>query len=580
MSFTGWIIFFLIIQVVHFLGTWKLYQKAGRKPWEALIPIYNGIVLMQIINRPKWYVILLFVPIVNLLMFPVLWVETIRSFGKNKTLDTWLVLLTLGFYIYYLNYAEIDRLTYIEDRSLKPANGMADFVSSIVYAVIVATVIHTYFIQPFVIPSSSLEKTLLVGDFLLVSKVNYGARTPMTAVALPMVHDTIPLIPTSYEGLPKYVNRYKSYLKKPQIPYFRLPGFDEVKKNDIVVFNWPTDTVRFFFHDRTAMNIRKPIDKKSNYVKRCVGTAGDSIEVRNGDVYINGEILQLSYRAKPLFLNNIKLKEGNSLEVLSKYGVNQKDLFGYTYVIKASFWDDTAVKNYFANPKNQVHLTEQKRDTANVYASGYINNPDLMQRLGIQIDGVQANITIQQEAQLRSESNVASVERVKRPEGTGIFPQTEPTWSESNWGPIYIPKAGDVLELNKETLPFYRDIIREYENNDLKVIGDEILINNQSVTSYQVKQDYYWMMGDNRNFSEDSRYWGYVPADHIVGKPVFIWMSYDSEKGGVRWDRVFTTVGGDGEPKSYLRWFLIALGGYFVIDHFLKRRKKKKATDS
>lgn len=573
MSLTGWILFILIVQVIHFLGTWKLYQKAGRKAWEALVPVYNAIVLMQIINRPKWYVILLFIPIVNLLMFPVVWVETIRSFGKNKTSHTWLVLLTLGLYIYYLNYVEADQLTYIENRSLKPANKVADFVSSVVYAVIVATVIHTYFIQPFVIPSSSLEKTLLVGDFLLVSKMHYGARTPMTAVAVPMVHDTIPVIPTSYDGLPSYVNRYKSYLKKPQIPYFRLPGFSDVQKNDIVVFNWPADTVRFFFHDKTAMNIRKPIDKKSNYVKRCVGTAGDTIESRGGDVYINGKLLELSYRAKPQFLNNIKLKD-NSLDVLTKYGIEQRDLMAYTYVMKASLWDDPAVKNYINNPQNRVALFEQNRDSVNVYTSGYINNPDLMQKLGIQIDGVQANITLQQEQQLKNEPAIVSLSRATRPEG-GIFPQTKPTWSESDWGPIYIPKKGDVLTLNKETLPFYKNIIRDYEHHDLKVIGNDILIDNKPATTYQVEQDYYWMMGDNRNFSEDSRYWGYVPADHIVGKPVFIWFSYDSVNKKVRWDRVFTTVGGDGEPQSYLRWFILALAGYFLIDYFLKKKKAK-----
>jgi len=573
MSLTGWILFILIIQVIHFLGTWKLYQKAGRKAWEALIPVYNAIVLMQIINRPKWYVILLFIPIVNLLMFPVVWVETIRSFGKNKTSHTWLVLLTLGLYIYYLNYVEADKLTYIENRSLKPANKVADFVSSIVYAVIVATVIHTYFIQPFVIPSSSLEKTLLVGDFLLVSKMHYGARTPMTAVAVPMVHDTIPLIPTSYDGLPKYVNRYKSYLKKPQIPYFRMPGFSDVQKNDIVVFNWPADTVRFFFRDNTAMNIRKPVDKKSNYVKRCVGTAGDTIESRGGDVYINGKLLELSYRAKPLFLNNIKLKD-NSLEVLTQYGIEQRDLMAYTYVIKTSIWEDSAVKNYINNPQNRVSLYEQNRDSVNVYASGYMNNTEHMQKLGIQIDGVQANITIQQEQQLKNEPAVVSLSRATRPEG-GIFPQTQPTWSESDWGPIYIPKKGDVLTLTKETLPYYKKIIRDYEHHDLKVIGNDILIDNKPATTYQVEQDYYWMMGDNRSFSEDSRFWGYVPADHIVGKPVFIWFSYDSVNKKVRWDRVFTTVGGDGEPQSYLRWFILALAGYFLIDYFLKKKKAK-----
>jgi len=574
MSLAGWSIFFILIQIIHFFGTWKLYQKVDRKKWEALLPIYNAIVLMQIINRPRWYVVLLFVPVVNLLMFPVVWVETIRSFGKNKTSDTWLVLLTLGFYIYYLNYVLIDKLDYIENRSLKPKNVVADFVSSIVFAIIVATVIHTYFIQPFVIPSSSLEKTLLVGDFLLVSKMHYGARTPMTPVALPMVHDTIPLIPTSYEGLPPFANRYKSYLKKPQIPYFRIPGFSKVKKNDIVVFNWPTDTVRFFFTDKTAMNIRKPIDKKSNYVKRCVGTASDSIEARNGDIYINGELLQLSYRAKPLFLNNIRLKDGNTLETLSEYGIEQGDLFGYTYVIKSSLWDDPAVKNYFSNPKNGINLTEQNRDSVNVYASGYVSNSDLMQRLGILIDGFQANITIQQEEEIKK-GNIASISRLKRPANTGIFPYTKPNWSESDWGPLYIPKKGDVLELNSETLPFYKNIIREYEKNDLKVIGNDIFINNKQVTSYQVKQDYYWMMGDNRNFSEDSRYWGYVPADHIVGKPVFIWLSWDSAKRGIRWERVFTTVGGDGEPYSYFRWFLLALSGYFVVDYFRKKKRKK-----
>lgn len=575
MSLTGWIIFFLIIQVVHFLGTWKLYQKAGRKPWEALVPIYNGIVLMQIINRPKWYVFLLFVPIVNLLMFPVVWVETIRSFGKNRTIDTWLVLLTLGLYIYYLNYVEIDKLTYIEDRSLKPKNGVADFISSIVFAVIVATVIHTYFIQPFVIPSSSLEKTLLVGDFLLVSKVNYGARTPMTAVALPMVHDSIPLIPTSYDGLPKYINRYKSYLKKPQIPSFRLWGFDEVKKNDIVVFNWPTDTVRFFFNDKTAMNIRKPIDKKSNYVKRCVGVAGDSIEVRNGDVYINGELLKLSYRAKPLFLNVVRAKDENALKtVLGRHNINS---YSAVYEVKPEVWDNPSVIDFVANFENGLHLAEQKRDSLNVYVSGDVYNVKIAEQLGLKISPIyfKMNLIDEQVVQLEKESDIIEIFREIDHKGNRIFPNTQPSWNESNWGPIYIPKKGDVLELNKETLPFYKDIIREYEGNQLIIAGEDIFINRELVTTYQVQQDYYFMMGDNRNFSEDSRYWGYVPADHIVGKPVFIWFSYDSVNGKVRWDRVFTTVGGDGEPYSYFRWFLFALAGYFVVDYLLKRKKKK-----
>jgi signal peptidase I len=164
MTLIQWFIFFLILQVVHFLGTWKLYQKAGRKAWEAGIPIYNAIILMKIINRPKWWVILLFVPIVNLIMFPVVWVETLRSFGKNTTLDTALGVLTLGLYIYYINYTQ--NVTYIENRSLHPKNKTADTVSSLLFAVVVATLVHTYVMQPFTIPTGSLEKTLLVGELL------------------------------------------------------------------------------------------------------------------------------------------------------------------------------------------------------------------------------------------------------------------------------------------------------------------------------------------------------------------------------------------------------------------------------
>ena len=258
MTSSEWILFFLALQGVHFLGTWKLYKKAGRKAWEALVPIYNAVVLMQIINRPKWWVFLLFVPVINLLLFPVLWVETSRSFGKNSTVATWLSFLSLGFYLYYLNY--MADVAYVTDRNLKPKSALGEWVSSILFAVIAATLVHTYVMQPFTIPTSSLEKSLLVGDFLFVSKFHYGARVPMTPIAAPMVHDTLPLL-----GI-------RSYLKKPAIPYLRIPGFQKIKRNDIVVFNWPTDTVQQFFK-RPDRKIVKPVDKKSNYVKRCVAIA-------------------------------------------------------------------------------------------------------------------------------------------------------------------------------------------------------------------------------------------------------------------------------------------------------------------
>ena len=184
MTFTQWFIFFLAVQVIHFLGTWKLYVKAGRKAWEAALPIYNGIVLMKIINRPKWWIVLLFIPVVNLLMFPVIWIETIRTYSFYKKVDSFLVIVTLGLYIFYINYATDTK--HIADRSLKPRSELGEWISSIAFAIIAATLVHTYFMQPFTIPTSSLEKSLLIGDYLFVSKFHYGARVPSTIIAAPM----------------------------------------------------------------------------------------------------------------------------------------------------------------------------------------------------------------------------------------------------------------------------------------------------------------------------------------------------------------------------------------------------------
>ena len=217
MTLSQWILFALAVQFVHFLGTWKLYVAAGYKAWQAAVPVYNAILLMKIINRPVWWVILLFIPTINLILFGVLWVETLRSFGRNKTQDTLLVLLTFGLSIFSLNYSK--NLKHISDRSLRPRTGFGETVSSILFAVVAATLVHNYFIQPYIIPTGSLEKSLLIGDFLFVSKFHYGARTPMTPVAAPMVHDTLPLVHT------------KSYTSWPQLPYFRLPSIEKINRN-------------------------------------------------------------------------------------------------------------------------------------------------------------------------------------------------------------------------------------------------------------------------------------------------------------------------------------------------------------
>ena len=296
MTFTEWFLFFLAIQVIHFLATWKLYIKAGRKAWEAIVPIYNAIVLMQIINRPKWWTILLFIPIINLLMFPIIWVETCRSFSHYKKSDTILAIATLGFYLFYINYFSTNE--YVKDRSLDPRSPLGEWISSIAFAIIAATLVHTYFMQPYTIPSSSLEKTLYVGDFLFVSKFHYGARVPMTAVAAPMVHDTLPFVGKSYISDSKDQN---SILNKLSFPYMRLPGIQKIKRNDIVVFSWPADSLNLMWGDYSGKFTYKPVDKRTNYVKRAVGVPGDSLEVRDGYVFINGKRTVLPDRAKPQY---------------------------------------------------------------------------------------------------------------------------------------------------------------------------------------------------------------------------------------------------------------------------------------
>ena len=515
MEISGWLIFILLVQVIHGIGTWKLYIKAGRKSWEAFVPVYNGIVLMQIINRPKWWILLLFIPVINLFMFPIIWIETLRTFGKKSTVDMVLGVVTLGFYIAYVNYTQ--ETTYHANRDLKAPNKTMDTLGSLSFAIVVATLVHTYFIQPYTMPTSSLEKSLLVGDFLFVSKFHYGARTPMTPIAAPMVHDTLPIIKT------------KSYLAKPSLPYFRFPAVQKIERNDIVVFNWPADTL---FHMYKAADKRydKPIDKKTNYVKRCTAIPGDKIEIKDGIIFINGKESILPERAKPQ----------------------------YSYKVA---WDG----------KTPVDLDYIKKELNITDAFGQIANDTL-------IFSALPQLSVDR---LKNIPGLTKVERIIHKEtDKTIFPGTK-DWNVDNLGPIYIPEVGKSVELNKETLPFYKKVIGEYEGNDLKVNGDEIRINGQIATSYTFKQDYYWMMGDNRHNSLDSRYWGFVPADHIVGKPIFIWMSIDGINDGlknwsIRWDRLFTTVSGDGQPKSYFQYFLIALAAYFAFDYFRKKKKKKE----
>ena len=560
-----WVVFFLFIQLIHFLGTWKLYISAGERPWKAIIPIYNAIIFLKILHRPKWWVLLLFLPVINLMIFMVLWVDTVKHFGKTSPMDGVIAILTLGFFIYTINYQKSPK--YSIDKSMIKRSAFNEWIGSIIFAVIAATFVHNYFFQPYIIPTGSLEKSLLIGDFLFVSKFHYGARVPSTTIAFPMVHDTLPII------------KSRSYLKKPQLPYMRFPKFQKIKRNDIVVFNWPADTVRQFFVKEAG--VKKPIDKKSNYVKRCVGLPGDELEIKNGFVYIDGKKNQLPDRAKIQFNYTAFNAKGISSRKLSQLGISD---FYRRYRI------DNITQNSYAKIAPYLVGTSGRNKDNFVVITGDKGLPiDLIRSLGLKVSEVlektkELNLTVNEAIKIKKQNLIDSLvqrnQKIKTP-NVNFFPNKIPfNWNQDNFGPIQIPALGKTIDINLSNLPIYKKIIVDYENNSLETIGNQILINNTKVNEYTFKQDYFWMMGDNRHRSEDSRFWGFVPEDHIVGKPVFIWFSIDGINDGirnwkVRWNRVFSTVGGEGERVSYFPYFLIFIVIWQVYV-FIRKRKKKK----
>ena len=399
-------------------------------------------------------------------------------------------------------------------------NAVIEWLDALIFAVIAVTLINIYLFQNYKIPTPSMESTMLVGDHLYVSKVAYGPRAPITPLAFPFAQN-------------RMLNG-ESYLKWIQLDYKRLKGFGKVKRNDIVVFNFPAgDTVAvensassiYNLYQSEAMQLRirdintgkpekdwetyynqgreivkrnytivvRPIDRKDNYIKRCVAVPGDSLEIIHGKVYINGEP-QPDF--KGIQHDYLVQTNGRPLNprALEKYDLPPSSL-GIQY-----------------NPRYVIPLSDEKAK--------------------------------------QLESEVADIIKVERRERKGynylLFPHSEQyKWNEDNFGPIWIPKKGATVELTLNSLPFYQRAIEAYEGNTLSTQGNQIFINGEEVQSYTFKQDYYWMMGDNRHSSSDSRYWGYVPEDHIIGKPKFIWLSLDANKkflAKIRFKRMFKNV--------------------------------------
>ena len=562
MSINEWLLFFLSYNLLIFVGSQRLFKLAGVDSWKSLIPVYNIVKHLEIINRPKWWVILVFIPVINLLMIPVIWVEFIKRFNHNSKLDRVLVIITLGLYLFYVSYIS-KRTKYVDNISF---SNFERSLGSLVFAVVIATIVHNYILQPFVIPTGSLEKTLRVGDFLLVSKFHYGARIPSTVISFPMVHDTIPILKT------------RSYLKEPQLPYIRIPGFQEIKNNDIVVFNWPADTVRKFFVKEKG--VIKPRDKKSNYVKRAIGVPGDSLEIKDGIVYLNGQENKLPERAKPLYTYKIFSKDGVSSSKLKNLEI---DGFIRKFIIR-----NLSQESYNSLKANILSISNTNENEYLIYTDDQGIPIKKVRELSIDIREIidnerELSLTFNDANKIRNSNEFDTIFRsIEKTNyiNSVFFPGNKRfNWNNDQLGPIYIPKAGEKIKLTIDDLPLYKKIIRDYENNEVEVVDNNIYINGEISSNYTFKQDYYWMMGDNRYNSEDSRVWGFVPFDHVLGKPVFIWMSIDGLFNGIsnwkfRWDRVFTTIGFDGKPRSYLPHFIIFILVWQLFS-YLKRKKNK-----
>ena len=397
------------------------------------------------------------------------------------------------------------------------------WVDDIVFALVAVYFINIFVFQNYQIPSSSLEKSLLVGDYLFVSKLSYGPRVPNTPIAFPLVQNTFPFF------------NCKSYLDWPEWDYKRVKGFGEVKRNDIVVFNFPAgDTVALkvqnpdyytlveeygrdqVWGDKNTFGevIYRPVDKRENYVKRCIGMPGDTIEIRDNQVYIDGKAAQ----------NPEKLQ--------------------YNYFIET---DGSMLS------EEQFRLLEISKDDR-VLINGN-NNTNLMSFLGIQPNEQgQFNPVYHFPMTQKALETIKKLPIVKRviiePDSFGgatYFPVDYSTgWSRDNYGPLWIPKKGATIPLTAENIGLYSRCIRNYEGNTLEAKEGKAYINGQPADSYTFQYDYYWMMGDNRHNSADSRSWGFVPEDHIVGKPIMIWLSLDKDRGifdgGIRWNRMFRWV--------------------------------------
>ena len=594
---------FLALVLSSFFGLSKLFLKSGIDSWKAFVPIYNFYLLAKLLNKPSWWCLIMIVPGVNIIMYGVYGFNVARAFNKPSNQDLLFASILPYLFFVKLGYDDTAKFVGLNKFEIEPSKLIKNWVDPIIFAVIAASIIRGYFIEAFTIPTSSLEKSLMVGDFLFVNKFAYGPKIPQTPLSFPFAHHTLPFSETK-----------KSYLEWIKLPYFRLPGFGSVKNNDIVVFNYPDgDTVAIgdqnssyyeltrqlsylikredlnnsqvsksddFYYSKAweYMNnsknvfpwsnkpiveiVARPPDKREHYVKRCVGIAGDKFEVRNSDIYINDVLQSMPKKAQHYFL------------------------------VKCSsrvFGEESNSSNGRISLTNSALL-----DKLDIYASEVsveaISKDTIVYKLNMPADVA---------ADVKKIPDVISVIRKAEQKGFKeftVFPHNNSyAWNNDFFGPLIIPKAGMTLPIDTHNLCLYKKIIDTYDDGIHQVISQngQVLYDQKPINSYTFKQDYYFMMGDNRHNSADSRSWGMVPYDHIVGSPFFVWFSMkysennpvsgksvisslfkNSKDGKFRWERFLCYVD-DGNLHSIKIPFILSILVIWGINKWNNRRKLK-----